>query len=98
MLILHDGDRDASANPQSPLRRSVGKMSPTSGSNHLHDGKTRKGSHDRPPGARASPRRGHDAAAEECERLLDKELIDTFPAGDPPSWTMGGSLVSHLHH
>lgn len=73
-------------------------MSPTSGSNHLHDGKTRKGSHDRPPGARASPRRGHDAAAEECERLLDKELIDTFPASDPPSWTMGGSLVSRLHH
>ncbi len=34
----------------------------------------------------------------ECERLLDEELDDTFPASDPPSWTMGGSHVSTLRH
>lgn len=39
-----------------------------------------------------------ESAKEECERLLDKELIETFPASDPPSWTMGGSHVSTLRH
>jgi hypothetical protein len=28
------------------------------------------------------------------ERMIDTELDGTFPASDPPSWTMGGSLVS----
>lgn len=35
-------------------------------------------------------------AKKECERLLDGELEDTFPASDPPSWTLGGSHVSRL--
>lgn len=35
---------------------------------------------------------------EERERLLDEELDDTFPASDPPSWTMGGSVVGTLRH
>lgn len=39
-----------------------------------------------------------ETAAEECERLMDEELDDTFPASDPPSWTMGGSVVSTLRH
>ncbi|HEY9111335.1 MAG TPA: hypothetical protein VIM92_06145 [Rhodanobacteraceae bacterium] len=39
-----------------------------------------------------------DALKDECERLLDKELTDTFPASDPPSWTLGGSVVSTLRH
>lgn len=39
-----------------------------------------------------------EPAIEERERLLDEELDDTFPASDPPSWTMGGSVVSTLRH
>lgn len=38
------------------------------------------------------------SSEEERERLLDKELTETFPASDPPSWTMGGSHVSTLRH
>ncbi|HEX5489382.1 MAG TPA: hypothetical protein VFX04_09605 [Rhodanobacteraceae bacterium] len=41
---------------------------------------------------------GRDTSAEERERLLDEELTDTFPASDPPSWTMGGSVVSTRRH
>jgi hypothetical protein len=48
----------------------------------------------RPPMDRA----GTQNAVEERERLLDEELDDTFPASDPPSWTMGGSVVSSLRH
>jgi hypothetical protein len=47
-----------------------------------------------PPTDRASTQ----SAVEERERLLDEELDDTFPASDPPSWTMGGSVVSSLRH
>lgn len=39
-----------------------------------------------------------ETAAEECERLVDEELDDTFPASDSPSWTMGGSVVGTLRH
>ena len=45
---------------------------------------------------RARARR--EKADEERERLLDEELDDTFPASDPPSWTMGGSIVSTWRH
>jgi len=47
-------------------------------------------------GARA--RAARETSAEQRERLLDEELDDTFPASDPPSWTMGGSVVSSLRH
>jgi len=47
-------------------------------------------------GARVRPVR--ETPTEERERLLDEELDDTFPASDPPSWTMGGSIVGALRH
>jgi len=31
---------------------------------------------------------------DECEKMIDMELDGAFPASDPPSWTMGGSVVS----
>jgi len=34
---------------------------------------------------------------DECEKMIDMELDGTFPASDPPSWTMGGSVVSKRH-
>ena len=46
------------------------------------------------PGVRVA----RETPAEERERLLDEELDDTFPASDPPSWTLGGSVVSRLRH
>lgn len=46
----------------------------------------------------ADARTARETPAEECERLMDEELDDTFPASDPPSWTMGGSVVSTLRH
>jgi len=36
-------------------------------------------------------------STDECERMIDAELEGTFPASDPPSWTMGGSVVSKHH-
>lgn len=35
---------------------------------------------------------------EERERLLDEVLEGTFPASDPPSWTMGAAVVSRPRH
>ena len=52
-----------------------------------------------PPGMdEAGGRAAGETAADERERLMDEELDDTFPASDPPSWTMGGSIVSTLRH
>lgn len=51
-----------------------------------------------PPTDRAGTPKARRNTVEECERLLDDELDDTFPASDPPSWTMGGSVVSSLRH
>lgn len=37
--------------------------------------------------------------AKDYERMIDEELAGTFPASDPPSWTMGGSILgAHGHH
>ncbi|MGH8396766.1 MAG: hypothetical protein ACRETA_00785 [Gammaproteobacteria bacterium] len=40
-----------------------------------------------------------DEATDKRERMIDRQLDATFPASDPPSWTLGGSLVSqhNLH-
>lgn len=62
--------------------------------------------HPRPPETNRPAKPPHDKpqagsrdpSEEECERLLDRELTGTFPASDPPSWTMGGSHVSTLRH
>lgn len=33
------------------------------------------------------------------ETMIDEELAGTFPASDPPSWTLGGSILgAHGHH
>lgn len=70
-------------------------MSEPHGHNHSTSGERRRV----PP---RTERNGAQTAAkpaiDERERLLDEELEDTFPASDPPSWTMGGSVVSTLPH
>jgi len=59
----------------------------------MHNTSTRK--HSRGDGnARLAPQPSshapdRDESTAECERLLDDALDGTFPASDPPSWTMG---------
>lgn len=37
--------------------------------------------------------------ARDYETMIDEELAGTFPASDPPSWTLGGSILgAHVHH
>lgn len=50
----------------------------------------------RPPARQERVPANGDPASEECERLVDSELVGTFPASDAPSWTLGGSHVSTL--
>ncbi|MBU6421219.1 MAG: hypothetical protein KGQ62_03970 [Gammaproteobacteria bacterium] len=50
------------------------------------------------PAAPASPP-ARKIAVDKCERMIDDELAASMPASDPPSWTLGGSLVSkHQSH
>lgn len=45
------------------------------------------------PSAPASPP-ARKLSIEECERMIDEQLAGSFPASDPPSWTLGGSVAS----
>ena len=65
---------------------------------HAHPAKHHPGSTEPEAAQKASRAAKCDASRKERERLLDDELDDTFPASDPPSWTMGGSHVSRLRH
>ena len=65
---------------------------------HAHLAKHHAGSPDPEAAAKASRAAKREASRKKRERLLDDALDDTFPASDPPSWTLGGSHVSRLRH
>lgn len=46
----------------------------------------------KPPASSVKPAR--TPSPEDCERMIDDELAGSFPASDPPSWTLGGSIAS----
>jgi hypothetical protein len=85
---------DGNFRPTTPRRR-TGMMSDPHSQNRSSGGKHRRAP---PPAKTAKARPGRETSDQARERLLDEELDDTFPASDPPSWTMGGSVVSTRRH
>lgn len=50
----------------------------------------------RPAPAVATPSRAVKGGRSTRERLLDDTLADSFPASDPPSWTLGWRASARL--
>lgn len=64
--------------------------------NYLHTSVVPVGNGGTPTGKPSAPasKPARKRSVEECERLIDDELAGSFPASDPPSWTLGGSIAS----
>lgn len=93
MLAVEDVEEVAGGSADTSRRR-TGMTSEPHSRNHPASG-ARSG----PPAMNdTGARTARETATEEREHLVDEELDDTFPASDPPSWTMGGSVVSMLRH